>query len=375
MTEGKSPVKKSRTNWFVMIFNWGAIAGLIFSYLAAHVAPSSFSYLALFGLAYPIILLVNIAFIGYWFFKKRKNMLFSGLAILIGITHLTDFFQISFAGTPPENKRDQIKVLTYNVHLFDLYNAKSGKKTRDAIFDVLVREKADIICFQEFYHSDKEGFFETRDTILKFLPNKFYHERYTHALTGKQYFGVALFSKHKIVNRGYVPFASDANNFCIYADILLNGDTVRVYNAHLQSIRFRPEDYALVDGNKNNEEIESGGKRIVKRLTTAFIKREEQVNRIAENIRECKHEVILCGDFNDTPLSYTYETFTDLLEDSFSEAGTGIGNTYIGVFPSFRIDYVMHSRGFECIDYTTLPEKLSDHHAVSCLLKKSSRKS
>lgn len=374
MTENNKPVKKSRTNWFVMIMNWGAILALVFSYLAAHVSPSTFSYLALFGLAYPFILIANFLFLIYWYFKKRKNMVFSALAIVIGITHFLDFFQISFAGTPPENKHDQIKVLTYNVHLFDLYNTKSGKKTRNAIFDVLKREKADVICFQEFYHSDRKGFFETRDTLVKFLPNKYYHERYTHAMTGSQYFGVALFSKHKIVNRGYVPFASDANNFCIYADILLNGDTVRIYNAHLQSIRFSPSDYALVDGNKNNEEIESGGKRIMRRLTNAFIKREEQVNRIAESIRECPHEVILCGDFNDTPVSYTYETFTDLLDDSFAEAGNGIGNTYIGVFPSFRIDYVMHSKGLECIDYTTLSEKLSDHHAISCVLKKSRRK-
>lgn len=295
-------------------------------------------------------------------------MILSLVAILLGAGYLSDFFQISFSGKRKEGEKS-LKVLTYNVRLFDLYNSKSGKVTRDKIFDLLDREKADIICFQEFYHTDRKGFFTTRDSLLKFLPNKYYHERYTHALTGRQYFGVALFSKHPIVNKGFVPFASDANNFCIYADIKVKGDTVRVYNAHLQSIRFRPEDYALVDGNKNQEELDQGGKRIARRLKLAFNKREEQVNRVAESISNCKYKVILCGDFNDTPVSYTYNTFDHLLKDSFVEAGSGVGNTYIGNFPSFRIDYIMHSAGMEAIEYHTLPEKLSDHHAVTAVIQ------
>jgi endonuclease/exonuclease/phosphatase family metal-dependent hydrolase len=367
MAGGENQQKKSRTNWFVMIFNWGAVISLVLSYLSAHIAPSSIGYLALFGLAYPFILMCNIAFIIYWFFKSKRNCLPSVFAILIGITHFTDFFQISF-GKKAESKHT-IKVLTYNVHLFDLYNAKSGKVTRDKIFDLLVKENADIICFQEFYHSEKKNFFPTKDTLLEFLPNKFVHERYTHALAKQQYFGVAMFSRYPIVRRGYVPFASDANNFCIYADILKGEDTVRVYNAHLQSIRFRPEDYALVDGNKNNEEIDSGSKRIARRLKDAFVKREEQVQRVVEHIKTSPHSVILCGDFNDTPVSYTYETLTDELEDSFIESGNGIGNTYIGVFPSFRIDYIMHSEDLRCVHYATLPEKLSDHHAITATLE------
>jgi endonuclease/exonuclease/phosphatase family metal-dependent hydrolase len=346
-----------------MLFNWGAITCLLFSYFATHIAPSTFGYFALFGLAYPFILIVNLVFIAYWLMKKRKNALYSLAAIAIGLNHLTDFVQISF--TQEKDKgTNSIKVLTYNVRLFDLYKARKGKVTRDEIFDLLAREKADVICFQEFFHSEKKGYFPTKDTLIEFLPNKFVHERYTHALSGQQYFGVALFSKHPIIKRGHVPFASDANNFCIYSDIVKNGDTVRVYNAHLQSIRFRPEDYALVDGNKNREQLDEGSKRIAKRLKDAFVKREEQVNRIAESIKTCSYEVILCGDFNDTPVSYTYETLTDLLCDSFIESGSGIGNTYIGVFPSFRIDYIMHSKGLESISYKTLDEKLSDHHAV-----------
>lgn len=368
MNTGEKAAKKSRTNWIMLLLNSGACLALLFSYLATHVSPSDFGYFALFGLGYPFILAVNLLFIFYWLLKKKKYALISAGLILAGFNHFSNFFQISFSEKAGKDETT-LSVLTYNVHLFDLYNQKSGKQTRNKIFDLLDRAEADVICFQEFYHTDRKGGFITRDSLVKFLPNKFVHERYTHALAGSQYFGVAMLSRYPIIKKGFVPFASDVNNFCIYIDILKEKDTVRIYNAHLQSIRFRPEDYALVDGNKNSEELDKGSKRIARRLKDAFVKREEQVNRIVENIKTCPHEVVLCGDFNDTPVSYTYGTFSDLLEDSFKEAGNGIGNTYIGVFPSFRIDYILHSKGLEAIEYTTFPEKLSDHHAVRALLK------
>lgn len=371
--EIKKPVK-SIINRAVMILNWAAIGALLISYAAAELPPRSMGYFTLFGLAYPFILLGNLLFVIFWLLRKPRTALFSGVAIILGIGHLTDFFQVSFIGSVDEDK-SQIKVLTYNVHVFDVFDKKEGPQTRDAIFDLLVREDADIICFQEFFHSERMKHFPTKDSILKFLPNIYYHERYTHAIGAQQYFGVALFSKYPIIKKGYVPFASDANNFCIYADIIKDSDTIRVYNGHLQSIRFKPEDYELAEGKTEQDQIDDAGKRIARRLKTAFVKRQEQVDRIAASIKLSPYPVILCGDFNDPPVSYTYETFTELLDDSFIACGNGIGNTYIGAFPSFRIDYILHNSSFETIAYKTLEEQLSDHHAITATLQWKSNKS
>ena len=358
------PKKKSRTNWLVILINCIAVFALLLSYAAAEFSPSAMGYLTLFGLGYPVVLLSNLLFIVYWLFKKRRNALISLVAIVLGLNHLTAFFQISI----PSNENpaaSQLKVLTYNVHVFDVFDKKEGAQTRDAIYDLLQREQADVICFQEFYQSEKNKRFPTRDTLIKFLPSKYYHERYTHAISGQQYFGVVTFSKYPIVRNGFVPFATDVNNFCIYVDVLKDGDTLRIYNAHLQSIRFKPEDYELAKGNTEQSELDDAGKRIARRLKDAFVKRQEQVDRIVANIQACPFPVILCGDFNDPPVSYTYATFTDILHDSFRSCGNGIGNTYIGAFPSFRIDYILHSSSFEAVSYETLPEELSDHHAVT----------
>jgi endonuclease/exonuclease/phosphatase family metal-dependent hydrolase len=356
--------KKSRTNWFVLSLNSIACVGILLTYAAAAFSPSAMGYLALFGLAYPFILAINLLFVVYWLFKKRRNALLSAGLIILGWNHFTDFFQFSTKGAVNPDAT-LLKVLTYNVHVFDVFDKTDGATTRDAIYDVLQREQADVVCFQEFYQCEKKNSFPTRDTLLKFLPTKYYHERYTHAISGQQYFGVVTLTKYPIVKKGFVPFATDVNNFCIYIDILKEGDTVRVYNAHLQSIRFKPEDYDLAKGKTEQSEIDDAGKRIARRLKNAFVKRQEQTDRIAESIRACQYPVILCGDFNDPPVSYTYCTLTEQLKDSFKACGNGIGNTYIGAFPSFRIDYILHDEKLEAIDYETLPEKLSDHHAVT----------
>ncbi len=358
------PKKKSRTNWFVLVLNVIAIICLLLSYAAAAFTPTAMGYLSLFGLAYPFALLGNLIFVGYWFFKKRKYTVFSGLTILVGLNHFTHFFQLSITGSADPNA-SQLKVLTYNVHVFDVYDKVEGAATRDAIYDLLNREQADVICFQEFYQSEKNKTFPTRDTLLEFLPTPYYHERYTHAISGERYFGVVTLSKYPIVKKGFVPFSTDVNNFCIYVDILKDGDTLRVYNAHLQSIRLKPEDYDLAKGKTAQSEIDDASKRIAMRLKNAFVKRQEQVDRIAASIRVSPYPVILCGDFNDPPVSYTYSRLTDQLEDSFTSCGNGIGNTYIGAFPSFRIDYILHSKMLEAVNYQTLPEKLSDHHAIT----------
>ena len=100
------------------------------------------------------------------------------------------------------------------------------------------------------------------------------------------------------------------------------------------------------------------------RLLKAAISRTEQSDRIAQEITESPYPIILCGDFNDTPVSYAYHTLSAELEDAFIDKGTGIGNTYIGAFPSFRIDYILHSESLETAAFRVLPEKYSDHHAV-----------
>jgi endonuclease/exonuclease/phosphatase family metal-dependent hydrolase len=337
---------------------------LVLSAYSANIDPVDTTLMAFLGLAFPFILLANVIFLVFWIAVKRKFILFSLIAMIVSYNAVSNFIQFNLSSKAPE---EAIKVMSYNVRLFDLYNWSKNIDSRNKIFDQLAGQNADIYCFQEFYYTSQKGKFETRDTLVTFLNAKNYREAYTHEMRGGQFFGLATFTKYPIINSGKINFQNDDNNICLYIDVQLNDDTVRIYNMHIASIRFSYDDYTFVeniDSKSESKELEEGARNIYHRLSNAFVKRSEQSKVITAHIEACPYPAIVCGDFNDSPNSFCYAQFSSILTDSFKEAGNGIGKTYIGAFPSFRIDYIFHSDEFEAKDYHTLPEKYSDHHAI-----------
>ncbi len=363
MNSDKPTKKKSLLNRLMFYLNLLAIAALLLTYLSFHISPTKLGYFSIIGLGYPLILLANVGFVVFWLLRKWKYSLFSLLIILMGFNHVRSCITWNSA-EPLEEGRQNISVMSFNAHLFGVYWSKKNS-ARDSIYAMLRRESPDIICFQEFYQRDEKPEMHHREILMDKLKLAYFHERYTHATSGKEYFGVTILSKYPIVHKGYIPFEGDANNFCIYADIKVKGDTVRVYDGHLASIRFQQEDYALFDENTNTEEVEKGAMRVARLLRKGFRKREEQALKVAESVAKSPHPVVLCGDFNDTPVSYCYNVLTENLNDTFVEKGNGLGNTHISNIPAtLRIDYILTSPAIQVMDYTRVPQKLSDHYPI-----------
>jgi len=315
-------------------------------------------------LAYPYLLFINIIFTVVWIRYKKWRFLFSLIAILLGWNHLAAFFQLNLNKESEENYREKFSVLSYNVRLFDLYNWSNNKSTKAKIFDFLEAEKPDIMCFQEFYYDETKNFV-TLESIKEFEHVNYYHAEYTFEVNSVYHFGIATFSKYPIINRGSMSF-QNTNNICIYSDIVFGEDTIRIYNNHLQSVRLQPENYNYLDSLKffNENERMTGMIDIYKRFKEAYVKRAFQVEVISEHIKQSPYPVIVCGDFNDSPFSYTYRRMRSNLEDAFIEAGNGFGNTYARKFPSFRIDYLLHDEKFECVNYEKYNVYYSDHFPI-----------
>ena len=335
-------------------FNILMVLGLILSYLSAYVSPKLVPLLPFFGLSFPIWLFGNIVCCVIWLFIKKWMALLSILPIILGINFFFNYWQF-FPKTEPEDPGNtQIELMSYNVRLFDLYNWSENEKTRNLMFRQIKASDSDIICFQEFYKRDLPGFFETRDTLVTILKAKNVHEHYTHHLKSKQHFGLATFSVYPIINKGEIAFDNDPNNHCIYTDLKIDEDTIRVYNVHFASIRFQNNDGFLTK---------------MKRLSAAYQKRVDQSRIVLEHIDDSPHKLIICGDFNDTPISYCYRQFNNILKDAFKESGSGIGGTYIGLFPGLRIDYIFHDESLNSYNFKVHPEELSDHRAISCTIE------
>jgi endonuclease/exonuclease/phosphatase family metal-dependent hydrolase len=357
-------------NRLMLLLNSAAIAGLLISYIASYVSPSELWITGIFGLSYPVLLFVNVLFIFYWLFQWKWYFALSSLSVLVGYNYLMNTFQLKMRTTNyvylPGSR--PVKVLSYNVRLFDLYNWTGDRNTKKRIFELIDRISPDLACIQEFYSSGK--ILNNRDSLMSLLNTRYVHIEFTGRMREGNW-GIATFSRFPIVGKGKIDFKTKSNNLCIYTDIKAGKDTIRIYNVHFQSIRFANEDYQFmknISDNKPQQELQGGSRKILRRLKVAFIKRGKQVSLVTESIRNSPYPVIVCGDFNDPPSSYTYHSIRSTLKDAFVESGNGLGNTYNGIFPSFRIDYILHDPRYRSFAFRTIKRDLSDHFPITCTI-------
>ncbi len=349
-----------------------ATAALFISYASSYADPRSFSFVPLFGLAYPLIISANLVLFLYWLIRKRWKLVFTSLVfIIIGFPLHSRFITFS-KSTSPSESANSLQVMSYNVRLFDVYNwLERGTETRDDIYAYLENNPVDVLCFQEFYYEESTGEYNTIQTIRKRtgLSNK--HGRYTSGSHGKAHFGVITFSRYPIINSGHILLNSVASNHCIYTDIQKDSVIFRVYNLHIGSIQIQDDEYDLFSEKPNNLKLDKTerSKRLVGRLLSAYTKRIEQVEVILEHSKQSPYPVIICGDFNDTPISYAYNQFHKHYTDAFLTSGNGIGTTYTGKIPANRIDFIFYDTSFHATDFKIQEEILSDHRAIQSTLE------
>jgi len=338
---------------------------LLLAYLSVYIKPTVFWFLGLVGLSYPFLLLINVAFLVYWIIRWKWFFVYPTLAILLGVSHFANFFQFPFGKNRVINDND-LKIVSYNVNLFQLYSWAEEPPTYSGIFSFIRNENPDIVCLQEFYVvSDKFTEEQARDALS-------YDVHIGYITKGQRTgYGMATYSRYPIVNSGEIKFENSANA-SIYSDILIGTDTIRVYNNHLQSLRLRESNLNFLHNHSNRKDSQTMDeiKDISFRFRDALRKRAQQVELVINHILSSPYPVIVCGDFNESPISYNYRKMRQNLNDAFVEAGAGVGHTYKGFFPSFRIDYILYNPKFFATSYYSPKVYHSDHYPVVATLRK-----
>ena len=350
-----------------------SLIGLLLSYLAPYIHPSTIPSLPFFGLTYPIFLVLTLVWLVLWAVFRSRWAIYCLVVLLIGgKLHFRNF---SLSTSTSELKQESgIKVLSYNVRLFDLFNPSfsNALDSRNQIFEFIRSQEPDLLCLQEYYRQDKPTDFEVIDSLNLIMKTRDYHERSAHKRRTRENYGIAMFSKYPMIARGDVMFEQQGVqdfNYCIFADIVKGSDTFRVYNVHLQSIRLHAEP------NMEGNEVQAYGSKkgalaVYRKLRGAFEKRADQARRVVEHLKTSPYPVIVCGDFNDTPMSYTYNQFQLALLDAFSASGKGLGTTYVGRLPAGRIDYLFYSPLLSASQFQIQKQTRSDHRAISCVFHK-----
>jgi endonuclease/exonuclease/phosphatase family metal-dependent hydrolase len=339
---------------------------LFFSYLAFLSDPTKNSGIAFLGLAYPILVTINLILFFIWFIKRDIFFFPTLILLILGMYHHSRFLQINPKISENNSYNEKIKVMSFNVRLFDLYNWTHNEEVKSKIIQLIKKQKPEIICFQEYFYDNNKEFI-TREIILKELGFEHYHESFTDESNKNSLFGLATFSKFPIINKGSLAFKNDHSNHCMWSDIVCESDTIRVFNTHLGSIRFNNSDYKIIGGKGSPlysyQKIPKQD--IFNRLKIGFSKRAQQINELVSYLKDSPFKRILCSDLNDTPISYAYNQLSNLFTDSFTKSGFGIGGTYIGKVPFLRIDYIWHDKDLDSFNFKTHQNQLSDHKAIS----------
>lgn len=366
MSKKEKRKKLSIFEFILLLLNYLVAITLIFAFLSPYVSPATFWIFAFFGLVFPYIVLVNGIFVIIWIFKKRKYFLISLILLLIGWNTYDKYFQ--FGGGEEEIAGDKIKITTYNVRVFNFCDSEEEQKLLINFYSFINKVSPDILCLQEYY-SDKSISDPPELNIPQSMCADYFAFSKYYLFQTQRNYSIATFSKYPILNEGSFRFRDETKSFCLFTDILVNKDTIRIYNIHLESIQLSQDDYSFVSeiasANKEKNLKEKSAK-IFYKLKYAFKSRAKQVNVLSKHIQKSPYPVIICGDFNDTPSSYSYNVLTENMKDSFIEGGKGYGKTYDGNLPVFlRIDYVLYDDNFISCDFETSWIELSDHYPVS----------
>ncbi|MDR2980208.1 MAG: endonuclease/exonuclease/phosphatase family protein [Bacteroidales bacterium] len=369
--------------FIMLMLNVTVAIALLFAFLAQFISPKTSILITYCGLAFPYLIIANFVFVVFWIFIRYRYSLISLLIILLNVNNIDRTFQFSGMDTP-QVCDNCVKVMSYNAQLFGLYNTGDKKKRereRDDILQVIREISPDIICFQEFFYDAGGSLdFNTTDSVFSAMrldrktpkeKKMLYASYFPVSSKNKYHYGLAIFSKYKIVHSDHITFAdSNTTNGAMFVDIKYKNDTIRIYSIHLESFKMDQVDQEIGKKIKNNDlndpDFNKKALRISTKMGVAFKERALQAEAIRMHINECRYPTIVCGDFNDTPVSYSYKTISGRLKDTFRVSGKGKGVTYHGdAFPNYRIDYILHNRKFNSYGHTIYDElTVSDHYPI-----------
>lgn len=358
--------KKKRSffgKMLVFIFAVMAVLGLVAMALSvanAYINPQHFIWTTVFGLAFWEILIFNVVVFLFLLLLWSNKIWISVAALLIAIPGVAK----SFSFGSKKEADSSIRVMSYNVHMFKHIDGETEKEQFTNQLMDMVREKSpDILCCQEFGYF-KKGM--TRPQGIEFFAENVGFQ-YVYFNRKNNYAGNVIFSKYQIAKVSEDFGFGKENTYGVMVSVDA-GEKGKFYvaNVHLLSYRISDDEIdILVNSTERPNNLDTIGKTVLHKLSYAFQRRSDELKNVLEGMPPVDAPIIVCGDFNEPPLSYNYRQMQKAgFVDTFTKVGFGIKPTYAGKLPLLRIDYVWANDGIKPLDFERYKYKASDHYPI-----------
>lgn len=360
---------RSFTKIILTVINLLMSVSLIIGCYGKYMNPEKFWYTGLFTLGAFYFLLFILAFFFFWIFAKPVLSIISIATVIVCWQPLKHLVQIRLTPDFVQQKHpSNIRVMSWNVEHFDILEHKTHPERKQEMLNMINAYQPDIACFQEMVAGEKTKSINNLQQMMTQLGFPFYHYSYNPKLDFDEnhHFGILIFSRLPIIHKSTVSFApNDYNSIFQYVDVVRAADTFRVFNIHMQSLKFSDKNRNYIDQPtlKDQQDIIKSTN-IISKLRTGFLKRSQQSIHIRESMDSSTYPVIVCGDFNDVPNSYAYYIIGKNMKNAFAEKGTGIGRTFYSISPTLRIDDIFCDERFSVQQFLRVKKKLSDHYPL-----------
>ncbi|MCH5302753.1 MAG: endonuclease/exonuclease/phosphatase family protein [Prevotella sp.] len=331
-------------------------------------SPADWAVLGWAGLTFPFFLLLNLGFLVFWvMFHWRKAWI-----PLVGFFFVYAPVRIYMPVNQEKEVPDScLKIISYNVCAYG-----GNFKYEDgfgAVYSFLEAQQADIVCLQEDVDSWR------RYVVQRYQKIYPYNDTTVFIRSPHSFNAVGVHTRFPILRKERLPLPSKANGAVAYYLQLSPADTLLLLNVHLESNHLSSEDRAMykallkngMKGEVKGDTVKAESRYLLGKLTDAARKRAPQAELLHDYIAaHSQYPLLVCGDFNDNPLSYSHYKVAEGLTDCFTESGRGFGWSYNQNGFFFRIDNILCSSHFEPLK-CQVDSKIdfSDHYPMICWLK------